>query len=79
MPMWLLVAVGLAFAVVLWGGYSHNWRWTGINGRTATLWDWLHLLLLPMAVALLPIWLARKAKLDPLIKRIALAGAACSP
>ena len=76
MPLWLLVAAVLAFAVVLWGGYSHNWRWTGINGQTATLWDWLHLLLLPMAVALLPIWLTRKAKLDPLIKRIALAGGA---
>src|SRR5579875_2290351 len=53
-----LLAVGaLALAVVLWGGYSHRWPWTGINGGTATLWDWLHLLLLPLAVVVLPVWL----------------------
>jgi hypothetical protein len=49
--------LALALAVVLWGGYSHAWHWTGINGSTATLWDWLHLLLLPLAVAVVPIWL----------------------
>jgi hypothetical protein len=27
-----------------------RWSWTGINGATATLWDWLHLLLLPTVV-----------------------------
>jgi hypothetical protein len=52
-----------AAAIVLWGGYGHHWPWTGINGRTATLWDWLHLLLLPIAVAILPIWLSRRARL----------------
>jgi uncharacterized membrane protein len=51
-----------AFAVVLWGGYSRHWSWTGINGGTATLWDWLHLLLLPLAVAVLPIWLSRRTR-----------------
>lgn len=49
------VAAG-ALAVVLWGGYTHHWPWTGIDGATATLWDWLHLLLLPLAVAVLPVW-----------------------
>ncbi len=53
----------LAVAVVLWGGYSHHWSWLGINGHTATLWDWLHLLLLPMAVGVLPIWLSRRTRL----------------
>jgi hypothetical protein len=68
-----LLAGGLvALVLVLWGGYGHHWPWTGINGRTATLWDWLHLLLLPLAVAVLPIWLARDAKLDPAIKRPAI-------
>jgi uncharacterized membrane protein len=50
------VVAGVAFAVVLWGGYSHRWPWTGITGGTATLWDWLHLLLLPLAVVVLPVW-----------------------
>jgi hypothetical protein len=71
-----VVAATLAFAIVLWGGYSHSWPWTGINGHTATLWDWLHLLLLPMAVAVLPIWITRTARLDPRIKRIALGACA---
>ncbi|MGH2907680.1 MAG: hypothetical protein ACRDK8_00100, partial [Solirubrobacteraceae bacterium] len=46
----------VAIAIVLGGGYSHRWPWTGINGGSATLWDWLHLLLLPLAVAVLPVW-----------------------
>jgi hypothetical protein len=70
---WLVCVGLLVLALVLWGGYGHHWAWTGINGQTATLWDWLHLLLLPLAVAVLPIWLARDAKLDPVIKRVALA------
>lgn len=35
-------------ALVLWGGYSGRMSWTAINGQTATPWDWLHLLLLPL-------------------------------
>ncbi len=53
----MCAAAGLALAVVMWGGYSHRWPWTGISGSTATLWDWLHLLLLPLAFAVLPVWL----------------------
>lgn len=60
------LAAGLALvAVVLWGGYGHHWPWTGINGRTATLWDWLHLLLLPIAFGLLPLLLSREWRLRP--------------
>lgn len=58
-------------AVVLWGGYSHRWSWTGINGHTATLWDWLHVLLLPGAFALLPVWLAERGRLSPRHRHIA--------
>ena len=69
----LALAAVLLGALVLWGGYSHRWPWTGINGHTATLWDWLKLLLLPMAVAVLPIWAGRDARLDRHVKAIALA------
>jgi hypothetical protein len=61
-----LAVVGLvlvALAVVMWGGYGHRWRWTGINGSTATLWDWLHLLLLPVAFGLLPVLLSQGRRL----------------
>ena len=53
----------VVLALVLWGGYSGRMSWTGINGHTATLWDWLHLLLLPAAFALLPLTLSRRAGL----------------
>jgi hypothetical protein len=68
----LLAGIGaVALAVVVWGGYSHQWPWTGINGGTATLWDWLHLLLLPVAAAVLPIWLRHDTRVHPRSKRYA--------
>ena len=51
-----------AFAVVLWGGYTQGWTWTGVED-TQTLWDWLQLLLVPIAFATLPIWLRRHEKI----------------
>jgi hypothetical protein len=63
-------AAGVALAIVLWGGYSHHWPWTGINGGTATLWDWLHLLMLPLAVAVLPIWFSSKTRVQQETKRV---------
>ncbi|HUO69494.1 MAG TPA: hypothetical protein VMU39_01855 [Solirubrobacteraceae bacterium] len=58
----IALAIVLAL-IVLWGGYIEHWKWTGINRHTATLWDWLHLLLLPVVVAILPIWMSRKTRL----------------
>jgi hypothetical protein len=61
-----VAALALAVAVVaavLWGGYGHRWPWTGINGRTATLWDWLHLLLLPIAFGMLPVLLSERTRM----------------
>ncbi len=49
--------------LVLWGGYGLHWRWTGL-GADVTLWDWLHLLLLPLAVAVVPLWARHRGKLD---------------
>jgi hypothetical protein len=60
-----VLAAVVALAVVVWGGYGEHWSWTGINGGTATLWDWLHLLLLPVVVGVLPIWLSRKTRMSP--------------
>lgn len=61
----VLVGAVVFLVVVLWGGYGHHWPWTGINGHTATLWDWLHLLLLPVAFGLLPLLLSRELRLRP--------------
>jgi hypothetical protein len=69
--------VGIAvFAVLLWGGYVRDWGWTGF-GENDRLWDWLNLMLLPLALGLLPVWLARRDRLDARRRRLmggALAG-----
>jgi hypothetical protein len=59
---WLAAGL-LGLAVLLWGGYGRHWSWTGINGHTATLWDWLRLLLLPAAFAVMPVWMSRRTRL----------------
>jgi uncharacterized membrane protein len=48
-----LVAIVVGFI----GGYAFNWSWTGFNSSNQ-VWDWLNLLLLPVALATFPLWLA---------------------
>jgi hypothetical protein len=64
-------SAAVVIAVVVWGGYGHHWPWTGINGGTATLWDWLHLLLLPLAAATLPTWFRHDTRVHPRSKLFA--------
>jgi hypothetical protein len=47
------VALGIAALVLIVGGYTYDWKFTGFPGKT--LWDWLDLLVLPLALTLLPI------------------------
>jgi uncharacterized membrane protein len=61
----LKLGVLAAAAVVLWGGYHSHWHWTGLNGHSATLWDWLNLLMLPVAVGLLPLIIRQRGRLEP--------------
>jgi hypothetical protein len=63
----LVIAV---LVVVVYGGYGQHWSWTGINGQTATLWDWLHLLLLPIAAVLLPLWLRHRPTMGSVMKGV---------
>jgi hypothetical protein len=65
-----------AAAAILVGGYQEHWSWTGISGKTATLWDWISLLLLPITVATLPIWLSKRHRLTPRRKAAGLAALA---
>jgi hypothetical protein len=46
----------VALLVVLVGGYAYGWAWTGFADNNQ-LWDWLHLLLLPVALGTFPLWL----------------------
>lgn len=56
------LAAAAAFVVVLWGGYDRRWHWTGFAHR-AMLWDWLHVLLLPLAIAVAPLWVRHRSRL----------------
>lgn len=49
-------ALAVAVLVALWGGYAQGWKWTGFQ-KNDQLWDWLTLLLLPVAVATIPLWI----------------------
>ena len=48
--------VAVAVLVVLWGGYVRGWSWTGFHDNNQ-LWDWLSLLLLPVALGTIPLWI----------------------
>ena len=56
-----LVKAGLAVGsvIVIAGGYAGPWRWTGFPGNSS-LWDWLHLVLLPVTFGALPLWLKER-------------------
>lgn len=64
-------ASGLAVAVLilLWGGYMQDWAWTGFQGNNQ-LWDWLHLLLLPVIAGTLPLWIQHPEYMSP-VRRVA--------
>jgi hypothetical protein len=52
----VLIPVGIFMLVVLIGGYGFKWSWTGFETNNQ-LWDWLHLILLPVAFGTIPLWL----------------------
>jgi len=45
----VIVAAAIFLLVAAVGGYVFNWSWTGFQGNR--LWEWLELLLLPVALA----------------------------
>ena len=50
-----------ALAVTLWGGYTRGWQWgAGASRGNNQLWDWLTLLLLPVALGTIPLWIQDK-------------------
>jgi uncharacterized membrane protein len=51
----LLLAIPVVcFAFLVAAGYVFDLGWTGFPGNE--LWDWLELLLLPLAIGLMPVW-----------------------
>ena len=54
-----MYVVAIAFLVALWGGYVQGWQWTGFRANDQ-LWDWLGLLLLPVALGTIPLWMQNR-------------------
>jgi hypothetical protein len=73
---WVAAAcvVAAALLLVVVGGYSLHWRWTGLSG-SVTLWDWLQVLVLPVAVAATPILVRHRSGLHGRHRRGMAAGA----
>jgi cation transport ATPase len=60
--VWVLGLVILAGALLVCGGYVAHWRWTGLSDAV-TLWDWLEVLALPVAVGIAPLLLRHRRRL----------------
>ena len=56
------ILISMSFAIiilVLIGGYTLNWAWTGFNGTDKTdktLYDWMQLLFIPVVLAIAGFW-----------------------
>jgi uncharacterized membrane protein len=57
------LAAACAFAVVLWGGYDRGWRWTGF-AADGNIWEWMHALVLPLALVAGPLWVRYGHRLE---------------
>ncbi len=51
----------IAFAAVIACGYAFKWQWTGFT-KDNQLWDLLHILVLPVVLATLPLWYRTRAR-----------------
>lgn len=49
-PWFLCTLIGLMVLFFIWAAYHWSWSGTGFQGKT--LWDWLSLLIIPLALAL---------------------------
>jgi hypothetical protein len=64
----LISTIALVSAVIIIGGYTQHWAWTGFNTNNQ-LWDWLHLLLLPVVFGTFPLWLRYADYMSPTRRR----------
>jgi hypothetical protein len=48
----------IGFAVLVTAGYGFDWGWTGFPGNT--LWDWLHLVLVPFVLPVALAWVSAR-------------------
>lgn len=69
----MLGAVALATVIVIVGSYAGHWSWTGLT-KNGQVWDWMQLLLLPVAIGTFPLWLRFSGQMSA-TRRKALGGA----
>jgi len=62
-----------AIVILIAGSYAGHWTWTGLT-QNGQVWDWMQLLLLPVAIGTFPLWLRFSGEMSP-VRRRALAGA----
>ena len=72
---YVISVLSVAALVLLYGGYAGGWRWTGFQANQQ-LWDWLHLLLLPITVGTIPLWIDRAGDISRTTRRAGMAAAA---
>jgi hypothetical protein len=60
---WSAAGAAAVIAILVAGGYGLGWRWTGLSG-SVTLWDWLEVLALPVALGSAPIVLLRRHQIS---------------
>ena len=65
----LCAVLVFAVAVLLVGGYALRWSWTGSTANNQ-VWDWMQLLLLPVALATFPLWLRFSEFMSPVRRRM---------
>ncbi len=68
-----LGAAAVATTVVIVGSYAGGWSWTGLR-QNGQVWDWMELLLLPVALGTFPLWLRFAGEMSS-ARRKALGGA----
>jgi uncharacterized membrane protein len=64
----LISTLALVSGVIIIGGYTQHWAWTGFDTNNQ-LWDWLRLLLLPVVFGTFPLWLRYADYMSPARRR----------
>jgi hypothetical protein len=59
-----LGAAAAATVILIIGSYADDWSWTGLT-ENGQVWDWMELLLLPVALGTFPLWLRFSGQMSP--------------
>lgn len=64
-----LLTAAVASFVLIVGSYAGHWTWTGLT-QNGQVWDWMQLLLLPVAIGTFPLWLRFSPEMSPARRKI---------